>query len=235
MELVSSDSLPNLDFSHEIEHIKTLNKRKSNESDTSNIIDSVINKIIEYNSSISLDSDDEIHEDNIININELHQLFMAINENYKNQKSNCIVIFQILREFFLSKLVEDNDKFYDELMSSSHVLSFDLVKYICELLNISIRFNFMYNNKTYTDILSETHESTNIISYEKNNEKIKISVLKFLQQPSDSEYHQLDESQVLILYNYYRLIKLKMYYNELYKEIDEKIIRYFEDNSLLIP
>ena len=68
---------------------------------------------------------------------------------YRKQKIHCIVIFKILREFFFSKLVEDNDTFYYEIMSCSNVLSLELVKYICKKIRIHPVFIFKVKDKYY--------------------------------------------------------------------------------------
>jgi hypothetical protein len=143
-----------LDFTEEINFLnKNLNENnRIDYKNSENLINHVINEIIKYNDTIfkpwyiqrykKYNEILEIPEDDPININELHHIMLYISDSYRGIGIHCIVIFKILRECFFSKLVEDNDTFYYEIMSCSNVLSLELVKYICKKLRIHPVFIF---------------------------------------------------------------------------------------------
>lgn len=164
-----------LDFSEEINTLK--HSKNEDVLNISGIIDSVVQKIsatIKYN---PLGGVSEIPEDDPIIFNELHHIFLCVSQVYKTLKYKSNVILKVARELFLSKLVEDeNDNFYDEIMSSSHILSLELIERICIILRLNLVLIFNYNDTPYLDFESvpkKTEGSTNanvcIIHYKMEN------------------------------------------------------------------
>jgi hypothetical protein len=111
---------------------------------------------------------------------------------------------------------------------------------------LTLRLVFIHKKKIYGYYEKNTNdEKEYIICYAEENDNIIIRHYNKLQDV----YSQLGSSNeriyyfpikqpiiLIIFYNYYRLIKLKIYYKELYKEINEheNIIKYFENIDFLL-
>ena len=223
-----------LDLNEEIRLL--INPNPNETPNPGKIINSVVTKITDYNNSISSSetTPSTIPEYEPICINELHYVMMSISSEYRNTTNKTIVLFQLLKEFFLSKLVEDNDTLYDEIMNSPHIISFKLVKRICIILKIKLNLIFQYEDMNYmwTEqiVLLESEPSNPNqpqiqcnIHYKIKENKVKMNIVdnNFVDNVNNNIINIVESPPLKNFYNYYKVIKIKNYYSttQLYEQI----------------